>query len=257
MFLKRLEELPSVDAAIGDASTVTQMREGILGGSAYVFRGAYSREKLHAIRDYLAQIGRSSLPNYESLRPNAPNFHRVYGDPRSYVQGRFHQFSFFPWNLDVLGLFGTFRGAYVLNNRINQLADETYLGTAAENDCIARLTFQHYPKGVGYIAQHQDVAGPHKFTTVLLTMSDKGSDYSEGGGYVATGETSAIRDLDSELYCGDLLFIHSEVVHGVECIDPDAQPEWLSFEGKWTLVLAVNKLEGTTSIANSKALDAS
>ena len=255
MFFREIVDIPSPAEALGDGKLIEEMREGLHQGVIYVARNVFPRDDLLRIREYLARIGQSSLPNYEPLTEGAPNFHRVYGDSRSYVRGRFHQWSFFPWNMDVFDLFELVRPAYRLNNRVNGWPEDKYLGQEPQEGCVARLTFQAYPQGAGYIARHQDVAGPHKFTTVLLTLSDKGTDYRQGGAYFARSEDeNEDFDADDVLRIGDLIYTHSEVVHGVAPIDPDARPNWLDFQGKWTLVLAVNKLAGASHIADSKDL---
>ncbi len=257
MYFRELVEIPHPAEAIQDDQLVESMRQRLHQGDVFVARGAFPRDLMLQIRSYLTQIGRSSLPNYEPITAKAPNFHRVYGDARSYVQGRFHQWSFFPWNMDVFGLFDLVRPAYELNNHLNGWRPEKYLGLEPEEGCIARLTFQAYPQGAGYISRHQDAAGPHKFTTVLVTLSDKGTDYDEGGAYFARSEEES-EDFfaDDSLRVGDLTFTHSEVVHGVAPIDPEKQLDWLAFQGKWTLVMAINKLAGSTHIPDSKDLAA-
>ena len=46
--------------------------------------------------DYFSSLTKSSLPNYQAIKKNAPNFHRLNdNDKRAYVQGAFHQFVFF------------------------------------------------------------------------------------------------------------------------------------------------------------------
>ena len=154
-------------------------------------------------------------------------------------------------DLDVFGLFDLFAPAYHLNNAINGWPRHSYLGLSPERGAIARLTFQAYPRGIGYINRHQDVAGPHKFTTMTLALSTKGTDYDVGGTYVGTGEGAPDYDLDGDLKSGDLAYLYSPIVHGVAPIDPDADPNWLALEGKWSCVLAVNKLAGTEAISDS------
>lgn len=255
MYFRELVEIPPLAEALHDDSLIEQMRRGLHEGNVYVARGAYPRDKLLKIRAYLTRIGQSSMPNYEPITEKAPNFHRVYGDDRSHVKGRFHQWSFFPWNMDVFDLFDAARPAYELNNRINGWNKDKYLGREPEEGCIARLTFQAYPRGAGFISRHQDAAGPHKFTTVLLTLSDKGDDYQEGGAYFArSADESEDFFADDNLRIGDLIITHSQVVHGVAPVDPGAELDWLEFEGKWTLVMAINKLAGSTHIPDSKDL---
>lgn len=254
MYVRSIREADDLETLLASESKIAEMRDELKAGHVYVVREAYPRAWLHKLRDYLTDVARHSLPNYQPIVQGAPNFHRVYGDPRSYVEGRFHQYSFFPWNMDVFDLFARFRPVYQLNNRINGWPDDKYLGQQAEdNGCIARLTFQVYHRGIGYISRHQDVAASHKFTTVTMPLSDKGVDFVEGGTYLVPGEGEPDLDIESRMGCGDVVFMHSQLIHGVAAIDPGVEPDWLAFRGKWTLILAINKLAGTTGIGNSVA----
>jgi hypothetical protein len=250
-----VREVREVDEIPDDESVIREMETSLRAGDVWVLRSTFDREWLLRVREYLAKVATNSLPNYQPILQDAPNFHRVYGDERSYVQGRFHQWSFFPWNLDVFALFEKFAPIYHLNNRINGWPKERYLGLKAEGGCIARLTFQAYPRGGGYIARHLDAAGPHKFTTITVCLSQKGEDYQTGGLYLGRGEGAPDLDVDALLNIGDVTVMHSELEHGVGTIDPEADLDWLAMRGKWTLVMAVNKLADTDEVPNSAQLE--
>lgn len=249
MLLKHIRESSDINSLLSDENLVNEMRSGLKEGDVYIIRRAFEKEWLLQLRNYLSDIGRSSLPNYLPILANAPNFHRICGDERSYVKGKFHQWSFFPWNQDLFELFRHFRSVYELNNKINGWPLNKYIGMIPEDGCTARLSFQFYPKGAGYIHRHSDVAATHKFTTVSLCMSDKGKDFLSGGLYMAAADGDF--DVDAELESGDLLFMHSQIVHGVAPVDPDIPCRWTAFEGKWTLILAVNKIVTNTEIPDS------
>lgn len=251
---RRVVEETNPAALLDDRDRILELADHLRAGDVVVVRRAVDPTFLGDFREYLRRIANSSLPNYQAIERKAPNFHRVYGDPRSYVAGRFHQFSFFPWNQDVLRVFEQARSVYTLNNRINGWPDDKYLGLEPEQDCIARITVQAYPRGIGHIRRHTDAVGPHKFTTVSVSMSRKGIDYTEGGLYL-TG-TSDIGDIDADagLDIGDAVWIHSHVPHEVRLVDPNADVRWLALEGKWTMICAVNKLASTGTVENSAQL---
>jgi hypothetical protein len=251
MFVRDLVEAPPLSEGLSDPAVAVEMAEAIRAGDALVVRRAFPVETIERMIAYLRKVAQSSLPNYQAIVEAAPNFHRVYGDPRSYVEGRFHQFSFFPWNQDVFRLFDRVAPIYRLNNAINGWPADRYLGLKPEAGCIARVTFQAYPRGVGYIRPHEDAAGPHKFTTVSMCLTKKGVDYREGGLVLSRGEGESPMDVDAQLDVGDVVYMHSQLVHGVDLIDPGAEEDWLALQGKWTMILAVNKLEGTTEVPDS------
>lgn len=247
--VREREDLRSV---LASADQIEEMVTTLKQGYVWIVRRAVDSELLTQLREYLRGVAAGSLPNYQALVAGAPNFHRVYGDPRSYVQGRFHQFSFFPWNQDVFSLFERLRDVYRLNNRINGWPDDKYLGIEPEDGCTARLTVQAYPRGVGYIKKHTDAVGRHKFTTMSCCMSKKGEDFQTGGLYV--GGADGDLDLDAELQMGDVVWIHSHVPHEVQPIDPSVRADWIALQGKWTLICAVNKLAGQHAIEDSAQL---
>ena len=66
-----------------------------------VARKQFDLSIINKWREYLSNIGRNSLPNYIPIERNVPNSHRINDqDERAYVNGCFHQFSFYPWNQD-------------------------------------------------------------------------------------------------------------------------------------------------------------
>jgi len=83
----------------------------------------------------------------------------------------------------------------------------------------------HYPRGGGFLAPHIDQGAPEAtlakssdYFQVSCTLTRKGEDYDDGGGYILK---------DSELFLfddftcrGDLLIYNGRTIHGVLEIDP-------------------------------------
>jgi len=238
-------------SALESAVKLQELREGISAGDVYVFRRVYEPEELVPIRRYLEGVGRTSLPNYHRIDDGCPNFHRIdRWDSRAYVGSCFHQFSFFPWNADVFGLFERFRDIFHMRNLVCGVPREKFLGTRPEEGCIARLSFQFYPAGLGGMNKHEDPIDHHQLTVPTLTMTAKGKDYDKGGGYVELGPDRLL-DLDEVMAPGDVVYFNAQVRHGVAPIDPEAQLDWLSFRGRWILLFAVNKLASNTAVGNA------
>ena len=267
---EKLETLLS--CALHDESTLlAEMRRNLTAGDAYVIPDAIAREQLLRARAYLAQVGGSSLPGYQPIMPGATDHHRLnVNDERAYVRGCFHQFSFFPWNQNVLDLFSLFRPVFELKNLLSGLEKGSFLGRGkdGQDGCCARLSFQHYPSGAGHLARHADPVGAHQLVVPLVLMSDKkgclgaqqdgGYDFVEGGVYLerADGKRVCLDDLGG---VGTLIMTNARVVHGVEAIDPiDGKPresaaevDWLSFKGRWMAGTFVNKFATNMTVANA------
>jgi hypothetical protein len=207
-----------------------------------ILRSVATRGEVSALVAYLSGVGRNSLPNWQAILRKCPNFHRVsHWDERSYVKACFHQFSFFPWNQDVFNLFKRFREVFVLRNLLSGAEPGAYLGYEPDDDCIARLSFQFYPKGIGGMNEHIDPVGSHQAVVPLLMMSELGVDFCEGGIFARAADGRQIF-IEHNTKPGDVVLFSAEMPHGVATIDPTAEPDWPSFEGRWMAIFAVNKL---------------
>jgi hypothetical protein len=227
------------------------MREKIQDGHVFVARGVGDRRELMKIRDYLTNVGRSSLPNYQKIEAGCPNFHRINRwDPRAYVGGCFHQFCYFPWNQDVFNLFDRFAPVYHMKNALSGLSCDRFLKAEPDDGCTARLAFQFYPKGLGGLNLHVDPVDYHQLTVPVMIMSRKGRDFDRGGAFVENSRGERLC-LDDVCDIGDVVYFNAACRHGVENIDPGVEVDWLAFEGRWMLLFAVNKLFDNARVGNS------
>jgi len=236
---------------LSDEKKIAEIRSNIQQGDIYIVKNVVDKAFLKQIRNYLIQIGKNSLPNYRTILPGCPNFHRMNDeDDRAYVKGCFHQFVFFPWNQDVFHLFEKFRFVYYLKNLLSGLRSDIFLSREPEEDCIARLAFQYYPKNKGYLNAHADPVDYHQLTVPTMMLSKKGEDFLEGGAYVMSTKKNKIY-VDDFLDWGDVVYFNASVIHGVDPVDPGVEENWLSFEGRWILLFAVNKLASNQRIGQS------
>ena len=70
-------------------------------------------------------------------------------------------------------------------------------------------------------------------------MSKKGLDYKKGGFYVVK-ENNQFEDVEKYVVIGDISIGYATVMHGVDTIDPDQKPNWLTKDGRWWLGLYSN-----------------
>jgi len=234
---------------------IQKMRKDIIEGDLIVVKNVVSKELIEKTKQYLTNLGRNSLPNYVPIKEGAPNFHRLnVWDERAYVKGCFHQFAFFPWNQDVFNFFEVFKEGFFLKNLINGLPKDKFLKAQPEDGCTARLSFQFYPKGTGGLNKHCDPVDHHQLTVPILIMSKKGVDFQSGGMYV---ENTKGEDLfgDDLADIGDVVLFNAQMPHGVKTIDESKKIDWLSFEGRWMMIFATNKLSNNTAIANAQDLE--
>lgn len=241
----------TIAEVLASPTLLESMRSAITTGAVYVVPSGIDRSLLLELRAYLARVGRSSFPAYHPIAAGAPNSHRMNDrDERSYVKGRFHQFSFFPWNQDLFGLFDLLEPVYRVKNVLSGLPPASFLGRAPELGCTARISVQFYPKGGGSLNGHTDPVDRHQLTVPSLELSRRGEDYSTGGIYLTRADGSTL-DAQAQLDVGDVLFFNAATPHGVATIDESEPLEWHRFEGRWIALLAVNKLHGTDDIGDS------
>jgi hypothetical protein len=238
-------------AVLADPVRLCQIRDNLAAGDIYIARRQFDPAFLQEIRTYLEGIGRGSLPNYTPIEAGAPNFHRMNrNDSRAYVAGCFHQFVFFPWNQDPFELFTMCASVYHMKNRLSGLPAEKFLALEPEDGCTARLAFQVYPRGGGFLRRHADPVDYHQLTVPILQMSRKGRDFDTGGLYVQMSNGQDLM-IDEIAEPGDVIYFNAACPHGVAPIDPDAPLRWTTFSGRWMLLFAVNRLAGNAAIGNA------
>lgn len=247
-----VEDLPGI---LADDAKVAELTERLANRECLLVKRAIPKEPLLQIREYLARVGQNSLPTYHKIEAGCPNFHRIIDrDPRSDVEGIFHQFVFHPWNQDFFDVFSLFRPVYRLKNRLAGLPADQYLGTEPVDGCTARVAFQFYPSGGGMLHRHCDPVGYHQLVVPTIVMSKRGEDYSEGGLYVERDDGTHI-DVDGMADIGDAVYFQAEVVHGIALVDPEIERDWLSFRGRWMGLIAVNRVHSNLAVACSIDLE--
>lgn len=250
-----IKYIDNYNELLDNLEKVKQVREDILAGDLYVLRRTIDKGLVNKIKGYLIGIGKGSLPNYHPIKYGSPNFHRInLWDPRAYVKGCFHQFTFFPWNQDVFDLFNITRDIYYIKNLVNNQRKDKFLAAEPEDGCVARLSFQFYPKGQGGLNKHSDPVDHHQLTVPLLIMSKKGEDFHTGGVYVEDQEGNHVF-LDDSADIGDVVLFNAQVPHGVHTIDEDKSKDWLSFEGRWMMIFATNKVVGNDKVSDAIDLE--
>jgi hypothetical protein len=251
---RQLQWIDDHSALLADEARLQQVRDDIAAGDIYIARRQFDGAVLQDLRAYLEGVGRGSLPNYAPIEEGAPNFHRMNrNDSRAYVQGCFHQFVFFPWNQDPFDLFKVCAPVFHMKNRLSGLNAEKFLGNQPQDGCAARLAFQVYPRGGGFLDRHADPVDHHQLTVPIMQMSRKGTDFHTGGLFVqlADGRDLVIDDIAEP---GDVVYFNAACPHGVEPIDPEAPLRWTTFAGRWMLLFAVNRLAGNSAIGNAVTL---
>ena len=169
-------------------STISNYQKEIKNGKIIIITSLFEKKKINELKKYLKNIGRNSLPDYQPVKVGAPNNHRIVNnDPRSFVKGVFHQFSFYRWNQDLLDVFSIFQKGFWIKNILSGRKKNDFLDIKRDSkqNFVARVSIQFYPSGKGYLNEHSDPVGEHQISAPLVVMSERGTkkDFITGGSY--------------------------------------------------------------------------
>jgi len=94
-----------------------------------------------------------------------------------------------------------------------------------ENNLWTCNRIQQYPRGGGFMVPHRDqysqivsVESGLEYYQLLLLLSEKSTDYLEGGGYIQTPDSRF--NYESDCISGDVIIYNGKSMHGVADIDP-------------------------------------
>jgi hypothetical protein len=253
----KIIKIKKIDDLLKNNALINESKKNIQKGNLLIVKNVIDKNKIKNLKKYLIKIGSSSLPKYEPISHHSPNHHRIVrSDPRSFVKGCFHQFSFFPWNQDLFNLFEITKKCFWLKNLLAGKKKDVYLNISKKSNVVSRVAFQFYPKGEGYLNLHQDPVGFHQVTAPLLIMSEKNQkgDFQTGGSYVLDKKDKKIF-IEDYTTVGDLVIYNAAIPHGVEKIDKKSKPRnWEEFNGRWMMLIATNKISGNNKVSDSKDL---
>ena len=148
---------------------------------------------------------------------------------------------------DIYGMHDIFKRLIVFRNHLYSLPPNfTVNGT--EDGMWSASRINHYPRGGGFMAQHTDVGtanlsknlGMEQYVQLILVMSVKGQDFSEGGAYIVD-EDGSRNFYEDECKLGDVVIYDGRVMHGVEEIDPMEPLDLNSFEGRHVALVTLFK----------------
>jgi hypothetical protein len=162
--------------------------------------------------------GESSTANHDDAR-----FFRAFYNPL--------------WEPDVYSMRHAFAQLIRVRNRIADLPLDFATDKIEPNGLWTAARFHQYPAGGGFFRRHtdyvvKDIADENstRFYQVVLTMTQKGEHYEQGGAFVdVEGERLF---LDDSSRPGDIVIYDGRTVHGVEDIDPHKLLDLTTINGR-------------------------
>lgn len=251
MYIREILVEKNYQKLLFNKKIIKNYRKEILNSKLLIIKNIFEKKKIIQLKKYLSEIGKSSLPGYHPVEFGAPNHHRIIDkDNRSFVEGKFHQFSFFRWNQDIYDIFNLFIKGYWIKNLLSNNDKERYLNIQNNKKklkVVARISVQFYPSGMGFMNEHSDPIGQHQISAPLAIMSEKGpdKDFKTGGSYVYYKNKNKKLYIEDIASIGDLVLYDASLPHGVDLIDKSSKTDWCKFKGRWTSVLASNKVRNS------------
>lgn len=224
------------------------LADALSEGYAVVLRGFLERDPCEQIVSHLVQVGSTSLPNYVPISEGAADNYRInFNDERSTVPGCFRQFSFYPWNQNILDLWSIFSPIIKLRDTLTDLLEGSKNDVASKySDWVNRISIQHYPSGGGFLDLHSDPVGPMQSVVPIVILSNERADFNSGGAVVFDQREKTNVLIEGSFEQGDLYLSLPYLTHGVAPIDPDERFDPLTRSGRWIALLARNRTTTST-----------
>lgn len=249
MYLRDIKEANfNLSELVSGKDALNEIRDDLLRGVAFKIPHNMDKQVLREARQMLGNNFDLFDDTYTARVPKVKNYRQRHWDhPSQIVPAKYISWSFFPWNSESRQLFSHLKELFYLRNLLANLEKNKYLD---EDDphATARLAFQFYPRGEGYMHEHQDPKSTHQLALPTLLLSDYRTDYCSGGFYALDKGGHRVI-FDTELEFGDLTLFHPSIPHGVEIIDPEMDLSSCNsiLDGRLMMIAGVNGYAGQGS----------
>lgn len=158
---------------------------------------------------------------------------------------RLHRIIYNPvWSKNIFGLKNTFLKFNKVRNKILGFKENFCLKTP-ENALWSACRILQYPIGGGHMSMHSDyvlksvskINFRNKFYQLILPITERGKNFKDGGAYIIHKK----KFIDIEKFCkiGDVLIYKTDILHGVNEIDPKKKLDLRGINGR---VILMNSL---------------
>ncbi|MES2206973.1 MAG: hypothetical protein V4525_09290 [Pseudomonadota bacterium] len=138
---------------------------------------------------------------------------------------------------DIFGMREIFQRLTQFRNLLYGLP-KNFTCNGIENGMWTASRINHYPRGGGFMATHEDIGtinvstqiGMKLYVQLLLMLTKKGVDFHEGGAYILINNEKYF--FEEKCNLGDIVIYDGRVRHGVEDIDPSEMLDLSSFAGR-------------------------
>ena len=218
-------------------SRAGEFMERINAPEAFVVKGFYDSDHIRGLRNAAFKTGMTSEASWHPLHDDCPDYHRLHDNyPKAHVKQKLHAFYYHGWYPHNKDKFDFFADIFAMKNFLAGYPEKEFLGNIPSDRFIARVNIHHYPRGGGYQAEHIDPVGKHAQIQTLVAASEFGRDYSTGGVFGRSEAGAEKQYVDPYMRPGDMLVMSPGIHHGVAPVDPDADYEWRTNDGRWMIL---------------------
>lgn len=226
------------------AESAEEIANTVLDGEVTVLKNVFDEDRMHRVRSHLMRWGESRDPENVHVPYAEESFHRYDKNPRETDHPRyFHTYCFYDLltqeTLDETHrlLDQVFRTLHSLHGTLIGIEDElelTYERPHYHPQVI------HYPSGGGYFGLHKHEFSPTKIG-MILSLAKRGETFEQGGVRFQNSGTTYETAVDHDI--GDVLLFRYDLPHAVYPIDPGAELDWSSEDGRWSLIMPYHRRE--------------
>jgi hypothetical protein len=257
MRLDKIETYPfSLSEIINDSHHIQEIKKSLDLGVLFKIPHDIDIDFLRKFKKQLDCEFDLSDTEYKPRIAGCENYRQRHWDhPNQVVPAKFISWSLFPWNKSSDLMFKATKEVFILRNLLAGLPRFQYIDHYCMSAC-ARLAFQFYPCGEGYMEEHVDPLNKHQFAIPTLQLSDFGKNFVEGGVFAVDGDGKRVF-LDEHFKFGDLTLFHTSIPHGVGVIDKyKSIADCKSiYDGRLMMIMAVNGYYSTNQDYESKATE--
>lgn len=230
--LDLIESVTHVASSLDDLD-YERIREDVRRTSLARVRGLLDRQ---AIRECLARVqegfDRSKDRKHDPQDTEAvrTNFQKLQIGAKSGADtrrtlGRFLRILYNPiFADDIYGLREAFAITARFRNRLYGLPED-FAVEGTDNGFFTCARIHQYPQGGGFMVPHRDIfsrlvteKSELGYFQIFFLLTEKGSDYTEGGGYVEIDERRVL--FEDYTLTGDIVIYDGRTMHGVADVDP-------------------------------------
>ena len=217
-----------------------------------ILKKLFSNEEVTHLRNCCTDIANNENANHPKDRSfGCKNYHSIYNNnPKSNVKSILHAFTFHPWNKESDQVISYFERLIKLRNILTGLPED-YALKNEEDGRVSVPTVQQYPRGGGYMQEHEDPDIGQK-VIVNVTLSNFNKDFRNGGVFYRNKKGEKIY-VDPMVEPGDALIFPPKVQHGVDPIDPETELEWKLEDGRWMCMAALLSIKSMNGKDNNAA----